>query len=223
MASNIARAHARTGQNTRNPPPPRPLPQGTVDHAHRYSLAQRVQCLTLLAEGYSGREIQARTGVIASSQTHIKQKARKRGFEPTQDPRILDHYVEDGARSGRPKEITTATELKLLSLVQENRAGREKSAEVLAYECGISYSSALNILHKYGLRNVKPTRKPGLNTYQRAARLAFAIKHKDWTLYDWQRVIWSDETSVILGQRRGAVRLWRRSNEAYESTVIRRR
>jgi hypothetical protein len=72
MASNIARAHARIGQNTRNPPPPHPLPQGTVDYVHRYNLAQRVQCLTLLAEGYLSREIQARTGVITSSQTHIK-------------------------------------------------------------------------------------------------------------------------------------------------------
>lgn len=115
------------------------------------------------------------------------------------------------------------TEQQLLESVKFDRSGREKSSEVLAYECGISRSSALRILHKYGLSNVKPTRKPGLNAVQRAARLAFCLDHINWTLEDWKRVIWSDETSVILGQRRGAVRLWRESGEAYENTCIRRR
>jgi hypothetical protein len=42
-------------------------------------------------------------------------------------------------------------------------------------------------------------------------------------LEDWKRVIWSDETSVVLGQRRGTVRVWRNQNEAYDRTVIRNR
>ncbi|ERF72881.1 hypothetical protein EPUS_08494 [Endocarpon pusillum Z07020] len=82
-------------------------------------------------------------------------------------------------------------------------------------------ASALSISNS--LSNVKPTRKPGLNAVQRAVRLAFCLDHINWTLEDWKRVIWSDETSVILGQRRGAVRLWRESGEAYENTCIRRR
>jgi Transposase len=116
-----------------------------------------------------------------------------------------------------------STEQQLLESVKLDRLGREKSSEVLAYECGISRSSALRILHKYSLSNVKPTRKPGLNAVQRAARLAFCLDHADWTLEDWKCVIWSDETSVILGQRRGTIRLWRESSEAYEYTCIRRR
>jgi transposase len=223
MASSVARAHARADhQNTtsRAPPPPRPLPRDVVDRGHRYTIAQRVQCLTLLAEGFSGREVEKRTDVKPSAQSHIKKRARDRGFRPEEDPRILNYYVEDGERSGRPKEITLEIEQRLLDSNKADRAGREKSSEVLADECGISYSSALRILHKYGLSNVKPTRKPGLNAHQRAARLAFCLGHEHWTLEDWKRVIWSDETSVILGQRRGAVRLWRASGEAYEKTCI---
>jgi hypothetical protein len=87
----------------------------------------------------------------------------------------------------------------LLNSVKIDRAGREKSSEVLAYKNGIGRSSALRILHNSSLSNVKPIRKPGLNTVQRASRLAFCLKHEDWTLEDWKRVIWSDETSVILG------------------------
>jgi hypothetical protein len=39
------------------------------------------------------------------------------------------------------------------------------------------------------------------------ARLAFAIDHAHWTLDDWKNVIWSDETSVVLGHRRGSYRV----------------
>jgi Transposase len=150
----------------------------------------------------------------------MKKKAFERGFRPDQDPRILDYYVVDGPRSGRPKEITIETEQCLLNSVRANRAGREKSSEVLAYECGISSVSALRILHKYGLNSVKPTQKPGLNPIQQKARLQFCLEHQYWTLKDWKRVIWSDETSIILGQRRGTIRLWRDSREVYNYTTI---
>ena len=221
MASNAAQAHASAGRQ--NPAVPRPLPQSVVDRGHRYGIAQRVQCLTLQVEGFLWKDIEAKTDVKQSAQSAIKKRAFQRGFRPEQDPRILEHYVEDGARSGRPKEITSEIEQRLLDSNSADRSGREKSSEVLAYVCGISRSSALRILHKHSLSSVKPNRKAGLNLHQRAARLAFCLAHQSWTLEDWKRVIWSDETSVILGQRRGTVRLWRRSGEAYEKTCIRQR
>ncbi len=42
----------------------------------------------------------------------------------------------------------------------------------------------------------------------KAARLAFAIEYKDWIIEDWKRVIWTDKTSVVLGQRRESHRIW---------------
>jgi hypothetical protein len=36
-------------------------------------------------------------------------------------------------------------------------------------------------------------------------------------------VIWTDETSVILGHRRGNLRIWRRTGESMDPTVVRRR
>jgi hypothetical protein len=176
MASSAVRAHARAGRQPagpRTPPPPPPpcgpppvqpsAPQDVV--RPKYSIAQRVQCLTLLVEGYSGREIKRRTGIKPSVQTYMKRKAFDRGFCPDQDPRILNCYVEDGAQSDRPKEITLETEQHLLDNVRVDRSGREKSSEVLAYECGISYLSALQILHKYRFINIKSTRKLGLNSH----------------------------------------------------------
>lgn len=47
--------------------------------------------------------------------------------------------------------------------------------------------------------------------------------HSDWSLDDWKNVIWSDETSVVLGQRRGQVKVWRKTDEQYHKDVIRGR
>jgi hypothetical protein len=154
------------------------------------------------------------------------ERAKERGYQPQQDPRILEHHVVDGsaisANRGRPREIDESIEERLLDLVISDRSGREKSSDVLAYETGISSSSALRVLHHHGLNSVKPTRKPGLNEAQRKARLEFCLAHKDWTLEDWKNVIWSDETSVVL-TKRGQQRVWRGPNEAFEKSVIRRR
>lgn len=71
----------------------------------RLTLVQRVQCLTLIAEGYSGADIEARIGVKQPAQTKIKKKALERGYRPQEDRRILEYYVQDRPRSGRPKKI----------------------------------------------------------------------------------------------------------------------
>jgi transposase len=55
----------------------------------------------------------------------------------------------------------------------------------------------------------------------RKARYEFALKYKDWTLEDWKNIIWSDETSVILGQRRGGRKVWRTVYETQDPTVRR--
>jgi transposase len=115
--------------------PPRSQSQDTKVYGHRYSPVQRAQCLTLLVEGFSHREIEKKTGIKQSTQINIKRKAFARGFAPEQDSRIFECYVEDSARSGRLKEISPATEQRLLNAVKINRADREKSSEVLIYDC----------------------------------------------------------------------------------------
>jgi hypothetical protein len=153
----------------------RPLPKGVKDSGHRYTLAQRIQCLTLLAEGCPAAHVKEKTGVSERSQRAIRKKAYDRGFNPDKDLRILEAYVVNGVHTGRPKEITKEQEDKVLSIVRSDRSGREKSTEVLAYETGMSKSSALRILHKHGLKCVKPTTEPGLTPQMKQARYEWAL------------------------------------------------
>jgi transposase len=172
---------------------------------------------------YSADYILFVTGIPLRTQYNVARRVKERGFDYTADPRIFASYVEDAPRKGGPKAITKDIEKELLVNVRASRADREKSSEVLAYKCGISYSSALRILHKNGLSNVKPITKPGLTDLMKNARYVFAKAHEHWTLEDWKQVIWTDEISVILGSRRGTVRLWRDLNERFNPTVVRSR
>jgi hypothetical protein len=124
--------------------------------------------------------------------------------------------VEDGKRSGRPKTTTKAVSQSILPNVYTDRNSREKSTEYLAYEYGISRRSVLRVLKATGINYVKLTKKPGLTDETKTARLKFYRDHAGLTLKDWKNVIWTDETSVVLGHRRGAVRVWRIPSEAYD-------
>jgi len=190
----------------------------------KHLLAVRAQALTLVAVAdMPVARVAQITGMTRANIYLILRRAKERGYNPTIDPCIRDEYVADGKRSGRPKEISEATEKAVLESVTKDRAGREKAVEYLAYEAGISRSSAYRILKKHGFRNVKPTWKPGLSGLARDRRLAFCLAHQHWTLEDWKNVIWTDETSVVLGHRRGSQRVWRRVFEVCDRTVIRRR
>src|SRR5665213_690204 len=102
-----------------------PLLEGTIDHRRRYGLVQKVQALTLMAEGFSMAHVEEKTGIPRLTLYRIKKTTRDRGFAPEQDPRVLEAYVVDRERRGRPKTITKAVEQRLLTNVREDRSSRE--------------------------------------------------------------------------------------------------
>jgi hypothetical protein len=132
-------------------------------------------------------------------------------------------YAEDAKRSSQPKEIIPEKERAIIESVSKDRNGREKSSEILAYEVGISHSSVIRILKRNGFVIAKPSWKPGLTEAAKAKRLKFCLDHQHWTLDDWKNVIWTDETAVVLGHRRGSIRVWRTVEDRYDLTCVRRR
>jgi transposase len=188
-----------------------------------HDIATRVQALALYEEGITIKRIMEITGLSRSTIYDLRKKARKRGYDPTVSRIILLKYVEDAPRSGRPTKATEEQKAELLDHVRKDRTGREKSTAELGELIGVSPRTAHRILRNAGLVKRKPTWKPGLTPAMREARLQFALRHRDWTLKDWKNVIWTDETSVVLGHRRGGVRVWRRPGERYDKTCVRTR
>jgi hypothetical protein len=61
-----------------------------------------------------------------------------------------------------------------------------------------SNSTTRREFKRSSLHGHKKTKKPLLQIRHRKARLTFAEKYVDWTVEDWRRVLWSDETKMCL-------------------------
>ena len=55
------------------------------------------------------------------------------------------------------------------------------------------------VLHKSDYISTVALRKPFLTKDHKAKRLAWCLERKDWTLEEWRRVIWTDESTFELG------------------------
>ena len=48
----------------------------------------------------------------------------------------------------------------------------------------------------------------------------FALAHKDWTLEDWKRVVWSDETKINLLVSDGRQWVWKKPGEKLSNRLV---
>ena len=186
---------------------------------NNFDSATRAQVVALRVQAQlTAAQVTALTGVGDRGQRSIVQRARERGFDGKQ---LLLEHVADKPRSGRPAERTEDKTDKVLQFVRRSKATRSYSCQQIANAVGgLSRELVPRILHAAGMHKVKRSTKLGLSEEQRARRLKWCLDHKDT---DWKRVCFSDETSVVLGARRGNNRVWRLPSEAFDPTCMKRR
>jgi hypothetical protein len=146
-------------------------------------------------------EIREATGVGQRTLRNVLAKVLEQGYDPLRDKAaIKTEWLVDRPRSGRPRTaMNEINEKRVIKIISKDKNGREKSAEVIGMKIDVSRQLVCGIMKKLGYKKVKSTTKPGLNQKQKEKRLAFCRKYQYWTLEDWKRVIWSDETSIVLG------------------------
>jgi transposase len=105
-------------------------------------------------------------------------------------------------KSGRPRKVSPEKEGELVRLSEENRKRtsaelnsilKQQDASFAVSNCRISY-----YLRKNGLLGRVCSRKPLLRPANKAARLAFALEHKDKPLEFWMKTLWTDEKKFEL-------------------------
>jgi hypothetical protein len=69
------------------------------------------------------------------------------------------------------------------------------------------------VLKQNSLKAVTKKKKPLLTIAHRKKRLAFALRHREWTVEDWKRVIWSDETKINRIGSDGKQWVWKQVGE----------
>ena len=77
-----------------------------------------------------------------------------------------------------------------------------------------------NTLKEASLKAVVKKKKPLLSVSHRKKRLVFALKYQHWTMEDWKRVLWSDETKINRIGSDGREYVWKRKGERLTSREI---
>jgi transposase len=169
---------------------------------------------------YTNAQISAITGAKEREISRLVNKATSRGWTP--DSPLLDEHLEDAARSGRPPKATAEVEQQVLAYVRQSRATRSYNCSQIAKGAGVNIGreTVRKILKNNRFKKVKRITKPGLFALQKEARLEWC---KDHQFLNWSKVVFSDETSVVLGQRRGGDKVWRQPEEVNDATCRRNR
>ncbi|GBM01549.1 Transposable element Tc1 transposase [Araneus ventricosus] len=82
--------------------------------------------------------------------------------------------------------------------------------------CTVSKWTVHLSLRRMGFGRRRSTRVPLLNSLHRAARLAWAREHREWTLEDWKRVAWSYESRFRLLHAYGRLKIWCQAHEVMD-------
>jgi hypothetical protein len=84
----------------------------------------------------------------------------------------------------------------------------------------VSAQTVRNALRETGMRDAIKQKKPLLRARHIKARLEVARKYKDWTVDDWKRVVWSDETKINRFGSYGREWCWRKRGERLQARHV---
>ncbi|GFF59718.1 predicted protein [Aspergillus udagawae] len=139
-----------------------------------------------------------------------------RGYNPAVDPRIHLEYVEDGKRSGRPKEITEAIEEGILDSIRKDRNGREKSSEILAYEAAQDKRLAEQEIFLLN-QKLEPIRKAEWELNTSMARLKLRNGRAPGRAPTWK---WNKKNGLLSRDSKGGVDWYRYYKEVLIPKLI---
>lgn len=168
------------------------------------SLDTQYSVISLLRDGKSCRAIAKKLGISSSAVSRLRVS--------------LDIPLPTSPQ-GRPHKLTPHDSRHLcrqiLSGAVDNAAQLKRTLQL-----PVSTQTIRNTLKRAGLRSIVKVKRPLLERRHRRARLLFALRHQHWTIEDWSRVIFSDETKINRLGSDGRVWGWKRTGAGLEPRNI---
>jgi transposase len=172
------------------------------------SQAKQNSALSLLQSGLSIRKVAEKLNLTKSVVGRIR-SARCSGFEKL--------------KGGRPK-ILSSTDVRycVQKVTRKRVSNAAKVSKDLKTDFGINCSpeTVRRALRLEGLGAIEKPKKTLLSAKNIKARLEWCRKYQDWTVDDWKRVVWTDETKINRFNSDGRQWAWIRSGEQLQNHQV---
>ena len=169
-----------------------------------------VQCARacqMIQDGRTQRDVATELGV---SQSCIRNIWRR--FQDTQS-----YSRRPG--SGRRRSTSERDDRYLRIVARRNpfhSARRVNSQFRQATGIVLSAQTVRNRLHDIGLHARRPHVVPAMTADHRRLRLQWATEHRRWTVNEWSRVLFTDESRFVVDHHDGGIRVWREVGQRYD-------
>lgn len=172
----------------------------------------KLSIIKRLKEGFTQRKVAQTFSCAQSTVCEIWKKYR------------ATNNVKNRPRSGRPRATTRRQDRKLIEIAKSMRRSSSKqlNSEWSKYEINVCARTLRNRLNEKGYHFCKAKTKPFMTKKHKKSRLLWCKKHKNWTINDWEKVIFSDESRICLGTGDDdGIFVWRRAEEKFRVDCLR--
>jgi transposase len=126
-------------------------------------------------------------------------------------------------RPGRPRLMTDRDRRVLKKVVRETR---QTSSETITREfrsvmnCPANTMTVRRELRGMGFHGPAAAHRPNISPVNATRRLKWCKERRHWTVHNWKRVIWSDESRDTMWRSDGRVWVWQMPGERYLPTCV---
>lgn len=129
--------------------------------------------------------------------------------------------TQDRPRTGRPRITTPAQDrfIRLFHLRNRTVTATTTAASIPGLR-RITAQTVRSRLRRHGIRPRRPYFGPVLTLNHRRERVRWCHTLRVWTLRNWRRIWFSDESRFMLKRRDGRTRVYRRKNERFSQACV---
>lgn len=140
---------------------------------------------------------------------------------------IINVYVTTGdikrkTGSGRKRKTSGRQDRAIVKIAKQDPFCSSRSMSNKAkidHNIEVSRKTIERRLKEAGLNSYVAKKKPFISALNIKKRLDFALSHKDWTVDQWKRILWTDETFFNLSYH-GRQFVWRPKGKEYDRKYI---
>ena len=168
---------------------------------------KREHAISFLNNGLSNRNVTSITGLSKSTISRIVQE--------------MD-IDKENLKGGCPSKLSPADQRRIIYQITSGKLDNAVWATYYINSINQNHVSSKTVrrtLKQHSFKAVVKAKRPLLKAQHRKARLSFTLKYQNWTVDDWKRVLWSDETKSNRIGSDGHQFVWKKAGEPLSDRI----